>query len=741
MRIGAGKAILVAAQPAVTKQVWLYLHIMNNALIFEILKMFALGGAISLPFYFWKSFSISWQNWFPPLRKLLQAILCIAILAIFYLALTSANEESIGTTTALIAFFAGTGGSLLFFRKRAPPLEVVERGAMLADVKSTAKSMLKAKVACDLQLGGLPIPREAEPYHMLITGSTGSGKSVAIRTLLDKIRSRGDSAIIVDSGGEFLARYWTPEIDLVINPFDERCAPWSPLAEVSGPWDAEALARSIIPDGTAESKEWNSYAQTFLSSCLQQLMLTGRSSLKDMLWAVQTASVAELKELLEGTPARPQLNSEKMFGSIRTIVSNYTASYNYLQTSETPFSVSEFVSQERGGFMYLTYREDQLDSLKNMISCVIDVACRAILSLEPEKTRRIWLVIDEFASIGKVQSVEAFATKSRKVGGCLVLGLQSVSQIRERYGQNSAQSILSCLSTWLVLRATDSETAEYLSKHLGESEVLRSIEGRSSGDTGANSDSWNQQKVVERLVLASEIQQLGNLSGFLKLAGEYPLCPVILAFPPQHDKKAEAFCRRKAPAAPRGPENRKSIAELSGVAANRKKEAIASQSRETPKDSEPSQISERATVAARAKILAHRRALPASRIEGPLKPGNGPTNAYASIPLAAAPKKKVRILSHRLVRAIGELADIASEARPPLRAQVKPAPQVEQQDLAPPANVERSAETFSVQKEKSLLPKESPSSQRGVRGRRRNRALASGFELGLLKKINSEPER
>lgn len=506
-----------------------------------------IGAGLFYLFRLWRLMSLAWDSWFPLFKTVGQAAIWAGIVGGagygVYLVTGLANQA-----LGAVALLAGIAVPALLPRATEAPDDVHERGARFGDAEAVIQQVKAQKKSYNLALGGVPIPTDVEPYHMLIAGATGSGKSVAIRTMLDSIRARGETVILVDSGGEFMTRYWNQASDYVLNPFDARCAPWSPLAEIEGSWDAEALARSIIPDGVGDSKEWNSYAQTFLSSTLQALLARNRASLDDLLWAVQSASIADLQVLLDGTPAKAQLGSEKTFGSIRTIVSNYMSSYNYLQRSDDPFSVRKFVNRADGGALFLTYREDQLDSLRNLISCVLDVASRAILSLDPSPTRRVWLIIDEFASIGKVQSIEAVATKARKVGGCLVLGLQSVSQLRERYGPDSAQTILSCLSTWLVLRATDSETAEYISKYLGEAEVRRSSEGQNTSEGGATSTSWNQQKAVQRLVLASEVQQLANLEGFLKLAGSYPLCPIKLGFPPKVAEKAISFTRANAAA-------------------------------------------------------------------------------------------------------------------------------------------------------------------------------------------------
>lgn len=523
---------------------------MDSLISYALVQGLLLGMGLSITISTWKKYAAKWDNWFPLLRSLLKMALYACMIGVLFMTMKWANEAEVSTLGigALIGFVIPW--FLSRFQKGVGGGDRHERGTKVGTALQIKAMMLREKKKTFLEFGGVPLPVDAEPYHTLIAGSTGSGKSVAIKRLLDKLRSRGDTVILVDSGGEFLARYWDENVDYVINPFDARCIPWSPTAEMTDMWDAEALSRSIIPSGTGENKEWNGYAQTFLTSCLQKLWERNELSLEKLLWMIQSASIAELKPILEGTPAYSQMQSDKTFGSIRTIAGNYMLPYNYLEKADAYFSVAEFVKAQNGGFLYLTYRDDQLDSLRSLISCVLDIAARTILSLTPDSNRRVWLVIDEFASIGKVQSIEAMATKARKVGGSLVIGIQSIAQLRDRYGDHVAQTILSCLSTWVVLRCTDVDTAEYMSKFIGDEEIRRTVMGSSVSDAAVTTNTKNEQTTTQRVLLASEIQQLANLQGYVNIAGHYPLCKIKLEFPANIPNMEESYVRRDFTAQP-----------------------------------------------------------------------------------------------------------------------------------------------------------------------------------------------
>src|SRR5690606_8953283 len=99
---------------------------------------------------------------------------------------------------------------------------------------------------------------------------------------------------------------------------------------------------------------------------------------------------------------------------------------------------------------------------------------------EDEKTnvvpsRRIWMVIDELASLENLASLEDAATKGRKAGLRLVAGLQSTAQLDKIYGFEKAQTLRSCFRSLVVLGGakTDPKTCEDMSLSLGEHEVER----------------------------------------------------------------------------------------------------------------------------------------------------------------------------------------------------------------------------------------------------------------------------
>jgi type IV secretory pathway TraG/TraD family ATPase VirD4 len=184
------------------------------------------------------------------------------------------------------------------------------------------------------------------------------------------------------------------------------------------------------------------------------------------------------------------------------------------------------------------------EALRPLISAWVDVLCTSVLSLDADRNRRIWLFLDELASLEKLPSLVDAATKGRKVGLRIVAGLQSTAQLERIYGREEAQTLRGCFRSLVVLGGarTDPKTCEDMSQSLGDHEVER--EGFSKTRGGKNDSTTSQlQRSRERVVLPSEIASLPDLTGYLAFAGNSPIAKVKLDFVP-YESQAPALLER-----------------------------------------------------------------------------------------------------------------------------------------------------------------------------------------------------
>src|ERR1700729_3980472 len=126
-----------------------------------------------------------------------------------------------------------------------------------------------------------------------------------------------------------------------------------------------------------------------------------------------------------------------------------------------------------------------------------------------------------------IEGLKDALARLRKFGCRCVLGVQSLSQVTSAYG-GEAQAIIENCGNTLILRCSASEnggTSQYASRLIGDREVIRRQRSRGRDNPGGlfaggarRSLQISDQRLVEPAVLAAQIEQLPDLSGYLKIA-------------------------------------------------------------------------------------------------------------------------------------------------------------------------------------------------------------------------------
>jgi len=406
-----------------------------------------------------------------------------------------------------------------------------------------AESLRSAFTLADasaITLAGLEVAALDETKHFKIIGTTGTGKSTAIRELLTGALNRGDRAIIADPDGGYLNRFRDPARgDIVLNPFEPESRKWDLFAEIHDPYDIDQLARSLLPDQGGPDRSWINYARTFFSSVTRQVHEAGITDMRELYRLLVVADARELRGLLAGTPAQPFLDEHngRMFDSIRSVTSSAVSSLDYVaqQTAE-PLSIRRWVRREdnESGVLFIPYQAGQIASLRSTISAWMRLAIFEAMN-QPEGDQRLWFVIDELDALGQIDGLKDALARLRKFGGRTILGFQSIAQVSGTYGTAAAQTITENCGNTLILRCSGSDhggTANFASRLIGQREVLRINKSRSRrpGEL-LSSITLSEHVGIEPAVMDSQIEQLPDLAGYLKFASFPNWRQVVLPAP------------------------------------------------------------------------------------------------------------------------------------------------------------------------------------------------------------------
>lgn len=447
-----------------------------------------------------------------------------------------------------IALFFITNGAWRRFGRNVGADEVV-RGSEFVEASAVRKELKQGDKTSGVTFGGVPLEKGKEVLNMMVSGAIGTGKSVAITEALVQIRASKTKAIIYDPSGEYIERFYRDGKDVILNPFDERSPPWRPWNEVRSDFDYANVAEAFIPVSNAKEPFWEQGAQMVLEDILSRLAKSGQATNRALIETINILTLEEIQALVQGLAAGVLMDpaASKTALGIRMNVVQASRALRFVSDGgeECQFSIRDWVTKaDEDSWLFMSAREDMLPTVRPMITAWMDTALRAIMTLPPDRNRLIWNVVDELASLNKVSTLKEVTTRARKYGLASLLGYQNIAQLREIYGNNDAQTIVSMCQNTLTLRVPDFQTAEYIAKNLGEQELNERDENISYGaDATRDGVTITTKRGTRALVTPSEIQGLPDLTGFIRLAGrndvikiklEYKTHPVIaLAFVPR----------------------------------------------------------------------------------------------------------------------------------------------------------------------------------------------------------------
>lgn len=378
--------------------------------------------------------------------------------------------------------------------------------------------------ASRFKLGSLTLVKNSETSHILVCGTTGSGKSNCFNLLMPQIRKKGQRAIIFDPTGEFVAKYYREGKDYILNPFDKRAVGWNIWDEYEHDYELDTIAATFIQGGQNNNDPfWVESARNLFIQAVILYQELGIKSNQELVHFLLNSSLKELRIMLGSTNIRSLLEegAEKTLISVRSTLMNYIKPLNYINDKLESFSIKKWIHDEKedsDSWLFLSCRADQRETLKPLISSWLDISINSLMSSKIDTNRRFWFIIDELPALQRIASLKTALAESRKYGGCIVAGLQSLNQMHALYGQDHARSMLNLFNTEVYFRTIESSNRELISGALGEAEESELMESISYGaNTMRDGVSNSVQTRNRRLVTATELRHLEDLEAIIQL--------------------------------------------------------------------------------------------------------------------------------------------------------------------------------------------------------------------------------
>jgi type IV secretion system protein VirD4 len=132
------------------------------------------------------------------------------------------------------------------------------------------------------------------------------------------------------------------------------------------------------------------------------------------------------------------------------------------------------------------------------------------------------MLLDEFANIGQIPMFEERLSTTRSLGIYVTPVLQSIEQLRNRYGREKASEIMDNCDTHLFLGTNDKDAQKHFSEKLGMTTIR--IQGESESKNERGQSSGESKNYVQRpLMTADEINRLPDDKSLVFMRTKQPM--------------------------------------------------------------------------------------------------------------------------------------------------------------------------------------------------------------------------
>ncbi|HBF07267.1 MAG TPA: type IV conjugative transfer system coupling protein TraD [Gammaproteobacteria bacterium] len=404
----------------------------------------------------------------------------------------------------------------------------------LQSLKKSSRGLSEIKL-----LNKLPMPKRSEKQGIFFHGSIGAGKSQAIMQLLEQLRQTGDPVIVYDKECTIKPYFFNKDIDVELNPVSELCANWDLWAECDNPMELGSVATYLIPKSVQGSDPfWVDAARTILTSMAWKIKAREDKSIIVLLQLLLTTTLDEMRGLLKGTESENLVSKEieKTAISIKSVLATYTKALRFLEglnnKDKEKFSIKKWIENTcqpdyNKGWLFITSRSKYHKEIKPLISLWLGLVMQGVQSLSQDSNRRIWIVMDELASLHRLEMLSDTMADIRKFGGCVAIGIQSISQLQFLYGNHEAEAIADLLNTSVYFRSPKSKVAKWVSDDLSEQVISEVKESRSYGpDSVRDGNTIGTNRSIRKTVEAGDIMTLEDLECFVRLIGNHPITKI-----------------------------------------------------------------------------------------------------------------------------------------------------------------------------------------------------------------------
>ena len=400
---------------------------------------------------------------------------------------------------------------------------VRSRPGFLQSLRELFRKHVPAAIACEQFVFSMRKLQPKKPdtalvrlnnaVHIAVIAPTGAGKGVSC--VIPHLLSCPDSCVVVDFKGEnamktaeHRAKQFGHKI-VILDPFNVVTKTPDTFnlmdtIDAESPFmidECRALANAmVIRTGEEKDPFWNDSGELWITAMLVAASLYGKDGHRSLQTVRTLLTVPSAREGIiqhmcvetkhEGMVARlgNQLTNykDKELGSVLSTANRFM---NFLDTVAVASNTkaSSFKLSDLGNgktTVYMVLPPKQISTQAGLLRLWVGAMLRAVVDGGLQEQTKVHFILDEAASLGRMDCLDDAVDKYRGYGVRLQFFYQSMGQLRKCWGEGGDQTLLSN-TTQVYFGVNDPQTAEYVSNRLGEATIVV--------DSGGTNTGWNKQ--------------------------------------------------------------------------------------------------------------------------------------------------------------------------------------------------------------------------------------------------------
>lgn len=385
-----------------------------------------------------------------------------------------------------------------------------DSASLLSAIKGLFDPRLESEVSCNEFLNRKREGRLVwlhQAVHTVCFAPVGAGKSTGL--VIPFLKTCPDSTVVIDFKGE-LARATMADrramghTIVLLDPYKvvtdkpdtfdpiDFIDPASPTALDDCRDGGEAM---VVRTGEEKDPHWNDKAESVIAALLAAVVYCGKKELgtrslqtiSDILSNPKTVEAVKVSmQKCGGLLARWAGQLENLKGDEKSsVMSTVDRHLRFLTTPSIAASTSSSsfdpAMLKKGNMtIYAILPPDRMRAQAGILRMWMGSFFRAVTQCGLDETKKVHFILDEAAALGHMRQVDDAVDKYRGYGIRLFFCYQSLGQLSTCFPVDKGQTLLSNCSK-IFMGCNDIQTAEFVSKNLGNETILVRGWGSNSG--------------------------------------------------------------------------------------------------------------------------------------------------------------------------------------------------------------------------------------------------------------------